>query len=231
MKKTALLLAALLTTGASLFAADPAPASTYAITVDFPYASKYVFRGVQYAEGAFQPSVKLTSGDFYAGIWSSLPVDNGYELELDYYAGYGFKLSDSVSLDTGLTVYHYPGLDVPGADKTTFEVYAGLNGSIEGVNLGLYAYQDFTLDVFTIQGNIGYSIPIDDKASLNLSASLGHASPDSGSGYTYYNLGAQVPYKLSDTITLTVGANWASHDMDGVDDNHVWVNAGLTVTF
>lgn len=231
MKKTALLLATLLPLGASLHAADPAPASTYTITADFPYASKYVFRGIQYSEGAFQPSVKLTTGDFYAGIWSSMPVDNGYELEIDYYAGYGFKLSDTVSLDTGLTVYQYPGLDVPGADKTTFEVYAGVNGSIEGVNLGLYVYNDFTLDVFTIQGNLGYSIPIDEKTSLNLSASLGLASPDVGDSYTYYNLGAQVPYKLSDTITLTVGATWASHNLDGVDDNHVWVNAGLTVVF
>ncbi|HWA24990.1 MAG TPA: TorF family putative porin [Lacunisphaera sp.] len=231
MKKTALILAALLPLSASLFAADPAPASTYSITADFPYVSKYVFRGVQYAEGAFQPSVKLTMGDFYAGIWASAPVDKGYELEIDYYGGYNFKLSDKVTLDVGGTLYSYPGLNTPGADKTTFEAYAGLNGSIEGVNLGLYAYNDFTLDVFTLQGNLGYSIPIDDKASLNLAASVGHASPDSGSGYTYYSFGASVPYKFSDTVTFTVGANWASHDISGLDDNHLWVNAGLTVTF
>jgi uncharacterized protein (TIGR02001 family) len=229
MKKTALILAALLSTGASLLAAEPA--STYSITADFPYASKYVFRGVQYAEGAFQPSVKLTTGDFYGGIWMSAPVDKGYELEIDYYAGYGFKLSDTVSLDVGATLYHYPGLDTPGADKTTFEAYAGLNGSIEGVNLGLYAYNDFTLEVFTLQANVGYSIPIDDKASLNIAASLGHASPNSGSGYNYYSLGLTVPYKVSDTVTFTVGGNWASHDIDGTDDNHLWVTAGLTVTF
>lgn len=231
MKKTALLLAALVSTGASLFAAEAAPASTYSITADFPYASKYVFRGVQYAEGAFQPSVKLTTGDFYAGVWMSAPVDKGYELEIDYYAGYGFKLTDTLSLDVGATLYSYPGLDVPGADKTTFEPYVGLTTAVEGVSLGLYAYNDFTLDVFTVQGNLGYSIPIDDKATLNLAGSIGHASPDSGSGYTYYSFGASVPYKLSDTVTFTLGANWASHDMDGVDDNHLWVNAGLTVTF
>ena len=73
MKKTVILLAALLT-GASL-AADTAPASSYSITADFPYTTKYVFRGVQYAEGAFQPSVKFTQGDFYAGVWMSAPVE------------------------------------------------------------------------------------------------------------------------------------------------------------
>lgn len=230
MKKTALILAALIT-GASLGAQNGAPASSYSVTADFSYVTKYVFRGIELAEGAFQPSVKLTTGDFYAGIWSSLPADRGYEAEVDYYAGYGLKLSDSVSLDLGATVYQYPGLDVPGADDTTFEGYVGVNGSVEGVNLGLYLYNDFTLDIFTVQGNLGYSIPINDSVSMNIAASLGHANPDSGSGYTYYSLGAQFPFKLSDAATLTLGANWASHDLDGVEDNHAWANIGFSYTF
>lgn len=229
MKKAILILAALIS-GASLSADAAAPAS-YSVTVDFPYVSKYVFRGQELAEGAFQPSVKLTTGAFYAGIWNSSPVDKGWELEFDYYAGYGFKLSDSLSLDVGATVYHYPGNDNPALEDSTFEGYAGLNGSVGGVNLGLYVYQDFTLDVTTFQGNLGYSIPLDEKTSLNVSANLGHAKPDSGSGYTYYGLGLQVPYKLSDAATVTVGVNWASHDLDGVDDNHVWGNAGFTYAF
>ena len=92
MKKLTFLLAALVS-GASLSAqapaAAPAPAPSYSVTVDFPYTTKYVFRGIQAAKGAFQPSIKVTSGDFYAGIWVSAPVDKGYELEIDYYAGYG----------------------------------------------------------------------------------------------------------------------------------------------
>ncbi|AOS46345.1 hypothetical protein Verru16b_03449 [Lacunisphaera limnophila] len=229
MKKTSLILAALLA-GASLSADEAAPAS-YSVTVDFPYASKYVFRGIEYAEDVVQPSVKFTTGDFYAGVWSSLPLDKGYEAEVDYYAGYGFKLSEGLALDVGATIYHYPGLDGAGVDKTTFEAYAGVNGSVGGVNLGLYLYQDFDLEVFTVQGNLGYSIPIDDKVSMNISASLGNANPDAGSGYTYYGVGAQFPYKLTDNTTLTGGVNWASHDLSGVEDNHVWFNAGLTVAF
>lgn len=230
MKKTAFILAALLS-GASLSADESAPASSYSVTADFSYVTKYVFRGVELAEGAFQPSLKLTTGDFYIGIWSSMPADRGYELEIDYYAGYGFALSDNVSLDVGATVYHYPGLDVPGADKSTLEAYAGINGSVEGVSLGLYLYNDFDLDVVTVQGNLGYTIPINETVSMNLAASLGHANPDAGSGYTYYSFGAQFPYKLSDAATLTLGVNWASHDLDGVDDNHAWANIGFNYTF
>jgi uncharacterized protein (TIGR02001 family) len=230
MKKTALILAALVT-GASLNAAESGSASSYNIAADFSYTTKYVFRGIELAEGAFQPSLKLTTGDFYIGVWSSLPADRGYEAEVDYFAGYGFKLSESVSLDVGATVYNYPGLDVPGADDTTFEGYVGVNGSVQGVNLGLYLYNDFTIDVFTVQGNLGYSIPVNEAVSLNILASLGHAKPKSVSGYTYYSFGVALPYKLSDAATLTLGVNWASHDLKGVDDNHLWANVGFSYTF
>lgn len=230
MKKTALILATLLT-GASLFADEAAPASSYSVTLDVPYTTKYVFRGVSYADDALQPSVKFTTGDLYLGIWSSLPLDDGFEVEVDYYAGYGFKLSDALTLDAGVTVYHYPGLDVPGADKSTFEGYLGLNGSVQGVTLGAYVYNDFTLEAVTVQGNIGYSVPVTETLSMNLSGSLGHVSPDAGDDYTYYSFGVQLPFKLTDRATLTIGGNWASHDLDGVEDDHVWGNVGVTYTF
>ena len=234
MKKLTFLLAALVS-GASLSAQAPAPvaepASSYSVTVDFPYASKYVFRGVQYAKGSLQPSVKLTSGGFYAGIWMNAPLDKGYELEIDYFAGYNFTLKEGWTLDLGATLYSYPGLDVPGADKTTFEPYLGLNGSFGSVTSATYAYYDTTLEVFTAQQTFGYSIPLDEKASLNVSGTIGHASPDSGSGYTYYGLGATIPYKLSDKATVTAGVQYASHDLDGVDDSHFWATLGFTYVF
>ena len=235
MKKTALLLAALLTTGASLSADDAmtAPASSYTVTMDFPYASKYVFRGVQFAEGSFQPSIKITSGPAYSGIWTNQPVTSNIDNEIDFYAGYGFEVAKGWSLDVGATLYYYPELDdSTGLDNNTFEGYVGINGTIGGgVTVGLYAYNDFTLDAFTLQGNFGYSLPIDDKFSCNLSANIGHVSPDAGSDYSYYGVAAQFPYKLTNTATLTGGVNWASHDISGLDDNHLWFNLGLTVTF
>ncbi len=198
--------------------------------MDFPYTSKYVFRGVQYAEGAFQPSVKFTQGDFYAGVWMSAPVDKGYELEIDYYLGYGLKLQNGWALDLGATLYSYPGLN-GGGDKTTFEPYVGLNGSLGAVTSGTYLYYDTTLEVFTVQQAFGYSIPINDTTSFNVSATIGYADPDAGTGYTYYGLGATVPYKLSDKSTVTVGAQFADHDIAGLDGSHFWVTLGYTYTF
>lgn len=230
MKKTAILLAALLP-GASLFADAAAPASSYSITVDVPYATKYVFRGVSYADDSLQPSVKLSIDSFYVGIWSNTPLDKGFELEVDYYAGYGVKLNDTWSLDLGATLYSYPGLDGVGAEKTTFEPYAGFNGSLGGVTSGTYFYYDTELKVFTAQQTLGYSVPIDDNFSLNFLATLGHADPKNGSGYTYYGLGATVPYKLSDKATLNVGVQYASHDDDFLEDDHFWGTFGFTYTF
>ncbi|MBL9219667.1 MAG: hypothetical protein JNG82_14355 [Opitutaceae bacterium] len=232
MKKLSLLLAALLT-GVALSAQTPAPApapaANYTVTVDFPYASKYVFRGIQYAKDSLQPSVKLTVGGFYAGIWSNAPLDRGYELELDYFTGYNFALKEGWTLDLGATLYSYPGLSA--GDKTTFEPYLGLNGSLGAVSSATYLYYDTTIEVFTAQQTFSYSVPLDDKVPLTFAATLGHASPDSGSGYTYYGLGATLPFKLSDKATFTLGAQYASHDLDGVEDNHFWGTAGFTYTF
>jgi uncharacterized protein (TIGR02001 family) len=229
MKKATLLLATLLA-GASLSAQEPA--SSYSVTVDFPYATKYVFRGYELAKGAFQPSVKVTSGDFYAGVWMSAPVDRGYELEIDYFAGYGFKLAEAWSLDTGLTVYTYPGLDTSGgADKATFEGYLGVNGTVGVFTTGTYAYYDMTLEVLTLQEVLGYSITLDDKTSVNLSATLGHVVPNGGGGYTYYGFGMAVPYKLSDKATVTAGVQYADHDIDGTEGSHFWGTLGFTYAF
>lgn len=236
MKKVSLLLATLVT-GATLSAQDPAPAPaasapSYSVTVDFTYAGKYVFRGVQYTEGSIQSAIKVTSGAAYVGVWTPQPVTNNTDNEIDFYAGYGFKLSDTWSLDVGATLYYYPELDdSTGLDNSTFEPYVGVTGTFGSFTTGLYAFQDFTLKNFTIQGTVGYSVPISDKATFSLLGTIGNVSPDAGDDYTYYGIGATVPYKLSDTATFTVGLQYATHDIDLVDDSHFWGTVGVTVVF
>ena len=93
-------------------------ASTYAfagddvsVSVSTDYVSKYVFRGVALAGGAFQPGAEVSVGNFTAGVWAS--VASGEESivfadEVDFYAGYSFPLSETISADVGATLYHYP---------------------------------------------------------------------------------------------------------------------------
>jgi uncharacterized protein (TIGR02001 family) len=239
MKKSAALLAALVT-GALLRADEApaapalpaAPATSYSVSVDFPYVSSYVFRGVKIAEDSFQPSLKLAAGNAYAGIWYSQPFDSKFDNEIDFYGGYSFPLSGGWALDVGATYYYYPQLDTStGADSGTFEGYLGLTGTVGGVTVGGYVYRDFTLEATTLQGSLGYGVPINDKLSANFALTLGYVVPDHGDEYTYYGAALSLPWKISDKATITVGANWATNDIDGAEDNLFWVNAGFTYAF
>jgi uncharacterized protein (TIGR02001 family) len=240
MKKTAVFLAALVA-GSALRAdeapAAPAapvvpaePAAAYSVTADFSYVSSYVFRGYKLADDAIQPSIKLAVGNAYAGVWLSEPVDSEFDNEIDFYGGYTFALSDGWSLDVGATLYYYP--EAPAsADESTFEGYVGLTGTVGGVTLGGYVYQDFTLEATTVQGNVGYGIPISDKVSCNLSANLGYVTYNEGDDYTYYGVSVQLPWKISDHATLTLGGSYANNDIPDAEDDLFWVNAGFSYTF
>lgn len=230
MKKTVLILAALFA-GLSLRAQESA--SSYSVTVDFPYTTKYVFRGVELARGSFQPSVEISSGGFTAGMWTSQPITDNTDNEIDFYVGYGKDLSDTLSLDTGVAVYYYPELDSSsGADRTTWEPYVGLTGSVGGMSPGVYVYYDLTLETLTIEGQLGYSIALEPAgATLDFSVSLGRVDPKGGSGYTYYSIGASVPYALSDRATFTVGVNYAHNNISGIDNSHLYGTVGITIGF
>jgi len=226
MKKTALIAAALFA-GVSLHA--QAPASSYSITVDFPYTSEYVFRGGKLAEDSFQPSVEIASGNWYAGIWTNQPITDNTDNELDFYIGMGVPLSDTWKVDTGATLYYYPELDdSTGLDRTTFEGYVGLTGTVGGFTPSFYTYYDFTLETWAFQGALGYSFPLSDRLSLDLSGTVGVVDPDAGSNYVYYGLGAVLPYKLTDRATASLGLQFATTDQSGADE-HVYVTAGITI--
>lgn len=228
MKKTALLLAAL-AAGASLYAQE---SSSYSVTVDFPYASKYVFRGIQYAEDSVQPSVEFATGNFYAGVWTNQPLTSNIDNEVDFYAGYGLALTDTWKLDAGVTMYYYPEQDSSlGLDRETYEGYVGLTGAVAGFTPAFYAYYDFTLENFTYQGSVGYSIPLGDQFSLDPSVTVGYVDNDVGTNYTYWGIGVNLPYKLTDRATVTLGGQYAGNDLDDpeIDDELFYVTAGITL--
>ncbi len=220
-------LAALATTG--IARAD------YSLSSDLTYTTEYVFRGIQLGDNTLHPSIELTQGDFYLGMWAALPIDQveskGWSNEFDFYLGYTKELSDKASVDLGVTYYYYPDGEV---DEST-EAYLGMTFDVGGFTPSAYAYYDFDLEVVTLQGSIGYSIPMAGAGtSLDLSATYGYVEPDEGESYTYYGASAQVPYKLNENATLTFGVHYASNDIDGifdVDDNFFYYTAGVTIGF
>lgn len=226
MKKTAILLAAL-AVGASLQAQEPA--SSYTITVDFPYASEYVFRGAKLADDSFQPSVEIAKDNWYAGVWTNQPLINNTDNEVDFYVGMGLPLNDTWNIDTGATLYWYPELDKStGLDSTTFEGYVGITGTVSGFTPSFYTYYDFTLEAWAFQGSVGYSVPLADKLSLDITGTVGLVEPDLGDNYTYYGIGVVLPYSLTDKATASVGVQYATTDITGSEDE-VYVTAGITI--
>ncbi|MDH3266210.1 MAG: TorF family putative porin [Gammaproteobacteria bacterium] len=98
-----------------VLAAEHAPAAEFAGYVAL--ATDYVKRGVTQSDG--NPVVQLGAdvsfdSGFYVGAWgSTIDISNGptrqRDVEVDYYAGYLFKLSDSWRAATNIVSYNYPG--------------------------------------------------------------------------------------------------------------------------
>ncbi len=225
MKKTVIILAALMA-GASLQA--QAPASSYSVTVDFPYVSRYVFRGDQLASESVQPSIEVASGNWYGGVWMNQPLIRSIDNEIDFYLGYGVEINDVWAADLGVTVYYYPELKGANVNRTTNEFYLGVNGTTGGFSPSAYVYYDTDLKTWTVQGAIGYSVALSDQASLDFSATLGHVDPEGVDSHAYYGLGVNLPYALSEKATVYAGVQYASTDKTGAK-NHTYFMAGITL--
>ena len=238
MKKTIILCAALLGGGTALTAQDAAPAvseSSYAVTVDFPYVTKYVFRGLQIARDSFQPSVEIAAGDFYAGVWNNTPLrsehDGNISKEIDLYVGWTPALTESLKADFGATIYWYPRVNSYLASDS-FEMFAGLNWTTGNFTPAAYVYRDFNLHAWTVQGSIGYSVPLTGLGtSLDLNATVGTVSPDDGDSYEYFSVGMNMPVKLSDMVKLNFGVTYTANNIDGGEDPGLWGTAGVTASF
>lgn len=231
MKKTIALCAALVVGGVALAEGE----STYAVTVDFPYVSKYVFRGVEIAGDSFQPSVEVSTGSLYLGVWANAPINNqhdfGLSKELDFYVGYTPKLTENISADIGVTYYWYHRYDGPGADDS-IEMFAGLNMTVGNFTPSAYIYRDIDLEVTTLQTSVGYSIPLKSLGtSLDLSATFGGVIPDTGEVYCFYAAGVNVPVKLSDLVKLNFGLTYTENDLDNGEDPGLWATVGVAANF
>ncbi len=206
MKKTILALAAL-AAGVSASAQEAAKSSDLSVTVDITYVSNYVFRGGLLAENSIQPSIEATYGDFYAGVWYSDDVNAAALSETDVYAGYNLAINETFSADFGVTRYLYDGQS--GADTT--EVYAGLKANVL-LSPSAYYYYDFDREVSSYIGSVGYSIPVEKVGvSIDLSATYGYIQIPA-TDYSYWGVGAAIPYKLSETAKLTAAVNYTHAD-------------------
>ncbi|MEM9025832.1 MAG: TorF family putative porin, partial [Verrucomicrobiota bacterium] len=203
---------------AALGLAVSANAQELSITSTVGYESVYVFRGAELADDIFHGAVDLSYGDFYAGIWTAQPITGGQDNEIDFYAGYGLAVSDLVSLDFGGTVYYYPEIG-EGGDETTFEAYIGAAFDVL-LSPAAYIYYDFDLEVLTLEGSIGYSVPLSDDTSFDLGGYLGDIEPDEGDSQFYVGATADVSYTFTENASGSVGIRVS--DLEDGDTEFYW---------
>lgn len=210
-------------------AATSATAEEISVDTTIGFESRYVFRGVEYAETSFQPAITLNYSNFYVGAWTNLPIgddDNLASSELDLFAGYGTDIAKGVSLDVGVTFYTYPDnasgfLDLYKEDKpgqpgtNTVEPYVGLSFDAP-LSPSLYLYRDFMLDTFTLQGAVSHSFPMTEKTSFDVGGTLGYVfDDDTGGDYLYGTATAGLSYAFTDKASFSLGARYGGSDIAG----------------
>jgi len=232
MKKTALLLAALLTTGASLSAdttapaaaapaAPAAPSTSWVFTPSF--ASQYMFRGVRLGGPAFEPSIEYDQGNLAVGVWSNFPIKDKVvgqsDPEFDFYGSYSFDVAKDTTLVPGYTLYTYPNAKKSnGFYKLTFEPNLALNYTISGWKFTPKIYYDFVLKGPTLELSAAYTIPLPDlKTELDFTGTVGtliwtdaipDISPKAKNWGDYYAVGAVFPFQVSTGSKLNLGVTY-----------------------
>jgi len=223
---------------AAFVAATPASAEGLSVSTSLGFESRYVFRGVQYAETSVQPAATLTIDGFHVGAWFNLPVGdddnvvpaNGEELDLVF--GYSFPLSDIVTVDVGLTYYVFPEAmsgfgdfyeeDGDGLGINTLEPYVSLAFDIP-LAPTIVLYRDVMYDTFTLQGTATRSFPLSGKTSFDIAGMIGYVVDDSiGTDYLYGVASAGFAYKFAETSKITAGARFGGSDLSGgrlIDDS------------
>ena len=229
--------------------AMPASAGDLSVSTTADLVSEYVFRGVSYQRGAVQTGVEAAYGNWTLGAWSSLAMGETSSAsidEIDIYGGYGFSLSDTISGSTGFTIYHFP--DTPGGlfdfgDASTFEINAGLDFDTP-LAPSLYAYYDFDLEAFTIEGGVSHSVPVSESTSLDLGLTAAFVTADGPGDYEYGLASAALSHAVSDNVSAYIGANYSLSSentlrfkVDGngngftAEDELLWFGAGVSTGF
>jgi len=224
---------------ALLLSASSMNASEISATSTFEYQTAYMFRGVQYAEGVFTPSVDFSYLNAYVGVWAALPTDDAEANEVDFYAGYALEVNEVLSADFGVTYYSYPDSSSKFLDSSvnTTEFYAGISAEALG-SPSLYVYYDIDTRDLTVEASTGHSFDIYQDTTLDLGLTGGYRIMDAAgtSDYTYLILSSGVGYTFNESVSGSVSVNYSLNSENYIFDSesessHVWLAFSLSAGF
>ena len=232
LKKSLLASALALLLVGNVFAQDEEAAEAtgpWEITADVTLTSDYVFRGVSQSqeEAALQAGLNFNhESGFYTGIWgssidftsdSTLPEDeDGANVEIDAFVGYGFNIADDWAGDVQVVRYTYPGSN-RGFDYD----YSEFIGSVTYHEM-ITASLGWSNDVFaTREDGLWLSLSATHELpwwGLSINGEIGTYDVskynDDGSDLTYMHYGLGFSKELG---PVTAALGWANTDNDGQD--------------
>lgn len=232
-----------------------ASAENFEITAAIDYVTQYVFRGASFAGDSVQPSVQLSYDGFYLSGWGSIALGEEANLFADEYrinGGYNMPLTDTISIDMGATIYHFPdsgGLFDFGSDAgdaSTLELFSSLNFDA-ALNPTLEAYYDLDLKSFTGIGSIEQYYSLTDSSDFLIGAHAGFVTSDTGLDYEWGQVSTGMIWDLADSVSLYGKAHYGiSSDDLFIDTNFepddtttisapksskAWFSVGLEIGF
>lgn len=216
---------------ASVLASPAAAQSAVEASLTVGFESRYMFRGLQFGNEAFNTTGEIGWNGLYAGVWFSEPLDKttnpsiGFQ-EVDLFAGYQAPLSEAATLDIGLTYYAFPKYgdlignlyrERTGDGANTVEAFAGVSFDAPA-SPSLYVYHDFNVNTVTIEASASHSIPLTptESTSLSFAAAVGKVfDNDDVFDYIYGSLSADVTQVLTPSTAISAGVRWSGSTIDG----------------
>lgn len=206
----------------ALPAGEPAPGPK--VSVDFAYATAYVFRGLRLSNRSFQPAVTVEHGPWSGGVWADLPAARGEQHEFDPWLFYTWE-QDGTTWEAGAQYYHYP--EARGTDlRYSYEFSLGGSREVAWIErLPLTAaaavYYDARLETLSLEGSLSHTRALGTGRRLvDLSWSVfgghvdaRHLAPDDPGpkwrdAYRYYGAKAELAIPLGPRATLKLGGQW-----------------------
>ncbi len=223
--------------------------------------SKYVWRGLEVNEDpVLQPALTVAYGGFSFNLWGNMDLTDfgkdecvytsdcesraGQFTEIDLTFDYSHSF-DKFTLGAGIISYQFPNWD---ESEDTHEVYLAMSYDCL-LAPALTIYYDFDeVDGFYTNFSISHSFTINDKAGVDLSASIGYGDSDYNEAYfgiddnafVDANCSIALPYQVTGKITVTPVLNLTSlvdSDLrDAVDSNSYCNNetniyGGINIAF
>ncbi len=233
------------------------------VTSTIDTVSEYVFRGVSAGGSSIQPGTQFSAYGLSVGTWYSTGFgkDSAVQLdELDIYARYQLPLNGSLQASIGATAYVYPQgndlLDGTGGTVATYEVDASVGLTDVFLSPSVYAAYDFTLDNFTVEGNLSHSFNLPrENWTAELALNGGHVELDDtvqittiDKAFDSYQYGTatiaankaitdDISFYVSGNITVNTEDDVLDFDIDSVDTGFrdsssvFWFGTGFTVNF